>query len=241
MARDFEIKIAGIPMGIHCLQDDVYRLCRAYWWEGETAFSVSVSQEDIEAERRQSEQENAKGYSHSDGYLETLAVYRKIVTRMPTLDGFLMHGSVLAKDDRAHIFIAKSGTGKTTHTRLWLKNVPGCYVVNGDKPIIRFVEGIPYACGTPWSGKERMNTNAMVSLKSVVLLERAKENSMWEISAPEAFPAVLQQTYRPPEKEAMTKTLFLLQQLSEKVKFYRLGCNMSDEAALTAARALGAI
>ena len=241
MARDFEIKIAGIPIGIHCLQEDVYRLCRAYWWEGETELSIAVTPEDIEAERKQSEQEGAKGYSHSDGYLETLAVYRKIVTYMPTLDGFLMHGSVLAKDNRAHIFIAKSGVGKTTHTRLWRKNIPGCYVVNGDKPIIRFLEGIPYACGTPWCGKERMNTDVMVPLESVVLLERARENSIREIPATEAFPVVLQQTYRPPEKETLTKTLSLLQQLSEKVKFYRLGCNMSDEAALTAARALGSI
>jgi len=135
---------------------------------------------------------------------------------------FLMHGAVIAMDDQAYMFTAPSGTGKTTRIRLWQKQYPSSIIVNGDKPLIRISKDKIIACGTPWCGKEGWNTNTMVPLRAIFLLERSDErNSIEEISLGSAFPALLQQTYRPDESELMRKTLLLLKSLEGKVKIFK--------------------
>ena len=144
-----------------------------------------------------------------------------------------MHGSVVAVDNEAYMFTALSGTGKSTHTNLWLKNIPGSFIVNGDKPLLQ-VSDRTYICGTPWAGKERLQTNTTVPLKAIVLLERGEKNEITEVSFQEALPILLTQTHRNADREHMFKTLGLLQKTAETVRFYRLKCNMEDEAALVA-------
>lgn len=86
-----------------------------------------------------------------------------------------------------------------------------------------------FACGTPWCGKEQMETNCMVPLKAIVLMERGDDNSIREISFGDAFAFLLQQTYQPDEPEAMRKTLKLFAQLKDRVKFYRFVFNNMKE------------
>ena len=116
---------------------------------GRPAFTVRASEREIRAE-----QGGRTGPSR--GYCESLCLYRQICRRLPFYDAFLMHASVVAVDGEAYAFAAPSGTGKTTHTRLWLQQFGSrAQVVNGDKPVFRFVGGALYACGTPWRGKGR--------------------------------------------------------------------------------------
>ena len=237
------ITLAGRCVEINSLYDEVYNLCSEYLTnDGSPDFTVVVSPEDIEFERMKSIREDMSKYMHPvlcpDSYLETLAVYRKIAVGMLKYDTFLMHGSVVAACGDAYLFTAPSGTGKTTHIKLWLENIPDSYVVNGDKPLIRVREGYCEACGTPWSGKERMNTNVMVPLRAICLLERGVENSIEEISFLEAYTKLFQQTYLPSEADYVRKTMELIRKLSESVHFYRLACNMEPEAALLAASAM---
>lgn len=237
------ITLAGRCVEINSLYDEVYNLCSEYLTnDGSPDFTVVVSPEDIEFERMKSIREDMSKYMHPvlypDSYLETLAVYRKIAVGMLKYDTFLMHGSVVAACGDAYLFTAPSGTGKTTHIKLWLENIPDSYVVNGDKPLIRVREGYCEACGTPWSGKERMNTNVMVPLRAICLLERGVENSIEEISFLEAYTKLFQQTYLPTEADYVRKTMELIRKLSESVHFYRLACNMEPEAALLAASAM---
>ena len=239
----FKITLAGRCVEINSLYDEVYNLCSEYLTnDGSPDFTVAVSPEDIEFERMKSIREDMSKHMHPvlypDSYLETLAVYRKIAVGILAYDTFLMHGSVVAACGDAYLFTAPSGTGKTTHIKLWLENIPDSYVVNGDKPLIRVREGYCEACGTPWSGKERMNTNVMVPLRAICLLERGKENSIEEISFLEAYTKLFQQTYLPTEPDYVRKTMELIRKLSESVRFYRLACNMEPEAALLAASAM---
>ena len=99
--------------------------------------------------------------------------------------------------------------------------------MNGDKPfiIVRQAGELPLACGSPWAGKENLQTNAMVPLKSIVLLERAEENRMERVSFGQAFPFLLQQVYHPENEEKMRKTLRLMQRMSSAVSFWRFQCN----------------
>ena len=236
--RRFAVSLAGVTVGVESQHDEVYELCEPYLCQGAEDFSVRVQPGDIAFERKKSARaavlEGLPQTDFPDGYLETLAIYRKIANGMLDYDTFLMHGSAVCVDGEAYLFTAASGTGKTTHTRLWLSQIPGAFVVNGDKPLIRLRGDRAEVCGTPWAGKEGMQTNTVVPLRAVCLLTRGKENRIEETTFRDLYPVLLQQTYRPTEKAAMEKTMELVKRLGERVKLYRLQCNMDPEAALTA-------
>ena len=239
----FTIRLAGIYIEICSIYNEVYHLCSGYLTNCISPdFRVVISQKDIAFECtkcvREAEGKHLNPIRYPDSYLETLAVYRKIAVRMLAYDTFLMHGSVVAVGGEAFMFTAPSGTGKTTHTRLWLENIPGSYVLNGDKPLIRVKEGFCEACGTPWSGKECMNANEVVPLRAICLLERGPVNSIEEITFLSAYPHLFRQTYLPTETDAVRKTMELVRQTGENVRLYHLSCNISPEAALLSAGAM---
>ena len=153
-------------------------------------------------------------------------------------DGFLMHGSAIAKDGRAYLFCAPSGTGKSTHTRLWRERFPDCFMVNDDKPIIRLEDGQFYACGTPWSGKHDLDTNVSVPLKGIVLLARGEENRIERVKPETLIGLLFNQIYRPSDQAAYLKTIDLVSEMLSSCPVYKLYCNMDIEAAEVAERAL---
>jgi hypothetical protein len=176
--------------------------------------------------------------SYSGAYLETLAVYRKIAAALLDFGILLYHGSVLAYDGRAFLFTAPSGTGKTTHSRLWLSEIPGTYILNGDKPLLRIESDRAYACGTPWRGKEKYGRNEILPLEAICILDRDTYNHIESVSFRDALPVLLAQCNRPDEAQPMLRTLELIDRLGRITKLYRLGCNMEPEAALVSFRAM---
>ena len=215
----------------------VHRRCEAYRTDDVPAdISVEITQADIERERSCSidayGQEDRISGDSSDNALEELAVYRKIAERMPSFDTILMHGSCIAADGEGYLFTAKSGTGKSTHTRLWREMLgERAVIVNDDKPLIRITETGVTAFGTPWDGKHRLSTNCAVPLKAICILERAEKNVIRRVSPVEAYPLLLQQIYRPQDPASMSRTLTLIDRLIGRVDLWRLGCNMEPEAA----------
>lgn len=239
----FTIALAGFSFHIESLYDEVYEQCADYLAPDSAAdFTVSVSSADIDAERQKSiRQDMAEGRIptiYPDAYLETLAVYRRIADTLPAHGVFLMHGSAVAAGDRAWIFTAPSGVGKTTHTKLWLDNIPGSFVVNGDKPLIRHTDVGFWVSGTPWAGKEGWNRNTSVPLGGIVFLSRGEQNRIEKVPAAVIFPLLFSQTYRPAQTDAQKQTLELLKALCGEVPFYKLACNMQPDAALTAFQGL---
>ena len=234
---EFTVSLAGINVAVTSLFDEVYDFCRDYLTYAPADMSVSVTSEDIFNERikniREAQIEGLPVADYPDSYLETLAVYRKIVTKMLDFDTFLMHGAVVAVGDKAWLFTAPSGTGKTTHINLWLNNIPGSYVVNGDKPLIHIGEECT-VYGTPWAGKEGMNRNVGVKLCGIVVLNRGAENHIEKVPMTQILPVLIQQSYRPKEKTELEKTLSLLSRLGKKIPMYQLYCNMDPEAAFVA-------
>jgi hypothetical protein len=234
---EFTIHIADVNIAVNSIYDDVYKLCRGYITDSSPDIYIAVSAEDIanekEMNKREAETEGIPVIEYPECYLETLAVYRKIATQMLGFDTFLMHGAVVAVQNKAWLFTAPSGTGKTTHIRLWLDHIEGSYVVNGDKPLIHVGnEVIVY--GTPWAGKEGMQKNIGVKLAGIVFLERSTSNHIERKNFSKGFSTLVQQSYRPNSKKDLEKTLMLLDNLGKKVPLYRLRCNMDREAALTA-------
>lgn len=228
------IRLAEQNVSITTLGSEVHNLCTDYRAEGDIAFSVVTVQKDIDLERektiREAEIEGHLPYPFTDAYLETLAVYRKIAERMPEYDTFLFHGSAISVDGVGYLFTAKSGTGKSTHTRLWRELLGDrAVMVNDDKPLIRVTEDGAIVYGTPWDGKHRLSSNIAVPLKAICILERSGENHIVQITKSEALPMLIQQAYRPADPIALAKTLTLIDRVD--VRFYRLSCNMDISAA----------
>lgn len=218
--RSFCVSIAGRRVGIHTRFSDLHTRCGDFLCEGEPEIEISADENDMERERAEAEKA-----LRGNGNLEDLAIHRKIGEAMLDWDTFLMHGAVVAVGQSAYMFTAASGTGKTTHVKKWLDSVPGAYVVNGDKPLIKITDSGAVACGTPWRGKERMGANVMTPLKAIALMERGENNAIREIPFKEAFSFLLQQTHRPSDPEKMKKTLALLSQMNGKVRFYKFVFN----------------
>ena len=161
--------------------------------------------------------------------IETNAVYRKLVEKVLPYNILLMHGAVVAKDANSYMFTAPSGTGKTTHIMKWLEHGDGIYVVNGDKPLIKITETSAIACGTPWSGKEQLNTNAMVPLKAIIIMTRSENNELKKIPFSQAYAHLLQQIHIPKDRDGAKMTLNLLQRLNGLVDFYLFNFNNFKE------------
>ncbi|MDD6082904.1 MAG: hypothetical protein PUB89_08720 [Oscillospiraceae bacterium] len=158
---------------------------------------------------------------------------------MLSYDTILFHGSVIAVDGFGYLFTAKSGTGKSTHTRLWRENFGDrAVMVNDDKPLLRITKEGVTAYGTPWDGKHRLSTNTSVPLKGICILERAAKNHIIRLDIKEqlrsAYPMIVQQTHKSSNPANALKTMELIDRLMEAVPIYRLSCNMEPTAAKVA-------
>ena len=155
------------------------------------------------------------------------------------LDGMMLHSSAVIVDDRAYLFTADSGTGKSTHTALWLKYFGNrAKILNDDKPAIRFENDRWYAYGTPWSGKNDISLNLRAEIAGIAVLERAQENHIEQFSGIQALHAILKQVNRPPAMEHRIKLMELLDKLITTVAIWKLQCNMDPEAAIIAYEAM---
>jgi len=151
------------------------------------------------------------------------------------LDGMMLHSSAVIVDDRAYLFTADSGTGKSTHTALWLKYFDNrARILNDDKPAIRFENDRWYAYGTPWSGKNDISLNLRAEIAGIAVLERAQENHIEQFSGIQALYAILKQVNRPPAMEHRIKLMELLDKLITTVPIWKLQCNMDPDAAIVA-------
>lgn len=226
----FYIKMADLVIQIHNRYTYVKRLCKDYIVSDCDAYdlSVVVSQEEIAAEKALAQAEV------SDGYAEGICIYRTVCKQLPTkFQSYLMHCAVIEYGGWGYAFAAKSGTGKSTHISLWQKRFgESVRIVNGDKPILRFMEdGRLYAYGTPWCGKEGLNTNTSVPLKAICFLERSESNHIRKIAIDEAIMRIFHQLLTPEDIQTVDSLFPLLDRTLREIPCYVLGCNISEEAA----------
>lgn len=171
--------------------------------------------------------------------VESVCIYREICRRIPLMGGMLLHAAVISDGAHGYAFTANSGTGKTTHIRLWQKAFgERVRVINGDKPILRRREGKWYAYGTPWCGKEGWNVNAAVPLSAICFLRRGETNQIAPYDAARAVTEILPQLLLPDDPAALAATLDLLDSLLTEVPLYELYCTISEEAAHVALNAM---
>lgn len=112
-------------------------------------------------------------------------------------DGFYLHSSAIELDGKAYLFSADSGTGKSTHTGNWKKYLSeNVRVFNDDKPSIRKIDGVWYAYGTPWCGKDHININMRVPIAGICFLKQAPHNKIRRLTPFEAAQKIIFQTIR---------------------------------------------
>ncbi len=257
-------RFAGHAVEICSLYPQIQTMCSGYRTTDCPELSLSVSQRDIDDERRRSEEErrrpddeiegsddkrrrpdkertawDGQGRRSHDAYLETLAVYRKLAESLIEYDTLLFHGSAVAVDGVCYLFAAKSGTGKSTHVRFWRELLGGrAVMVNDDKPLLAISDKGAIVWGTPWDGKHRLSSNISVPLRAICLLERGEKNSIEPISQKEAWPALWRQSYHPAEPDKLKRTLALVDGLSKHARLYRLNCTPDIQAARMAYEAM---
>ncbi len=240
---EFTIEIAGQAVGVRSLFASTKDYCARYWTSREPEFFVEVHPEDLEQEqqrlRQEAIEEGFRFRTFPDPFLDRAVIQRKIAEVLFVRDILLFHGSAIAVDGRGYLFTAKSGTGKSTHTRLW-RQVLGdrAVMVNDDKPFLRFTEGGVLVCGAPWSGKHGLDANVTVPLGGICILERGQENRIWPIGPEEARPMLEHQSCPPSQEEKLGRFRELVDELAKRVPLWRMECTKEPEAAVVAFEAM---
>ncbi|MBR3934255.1 MAG: hypothetical protein IKJ68_10170 [Clostridia bacterium] len=153
--------------------------------------------------------------------------------------GFVFHASSVCYSDAGVAFSAKSGTGKSTHTALWLQNFDGCFILNDDAPLIYKSKDESFnISGTPWAGTTGINHNVSVPLKAIVSLERGANNSIESIAPGESINFLFEGVKSPLTGLMLSNILETFNSLFANVPIYKLKCNMDPSAAHTACKTI---
>ena len=111
-------------------------------------------------------------------------------------------------------------------------------MINDDKPIIRYIDGEFYVYGTPWNGKHRLDNNVRAPIKAICKIYQSKENVIEKASVKEMLFTVFNQTIRPTDEADMDKLFDIIDKMLKQTPLYKLGCNVSREAAETSYKAM---
>lgn len=209
-------------------QSEAYR----YFGDEEALYDLIITPEMIE-ERKE------KYHTDSEDLIEYIASSGIFYIMLLALGGMMLHSSAVVLDGRAYLFSAPSGTGKSTHTSLWLKKFGDrARILNDDKPALRVENGKTFVYGTPWSGKTDLNLNEKIPLQGICFLERGERNTIHSINSAEAVRLVLDQTIRPANADAMDAMLSCVDKVVQNNKFFRMQCNMNIDAVNTSYSAM---
>ena len=237
------MKIAGHTAKILSLFESTPQYFKAYLTEEPPEFSVAVTREDIAFEQQdlleEAHRDGFKPRVFTDPFLERQAIQRAFAEYLLDFDTLLVHGSAIAVDAEGFLFTAHSGTGKSTHTRLW-RQVLGerAVMVNDDKPFIQLTGSGAILHGSPWSGKHGLDCNLCVPLRGICILERGQENWITAIAPEDALPMLRKQSYQPLDAAKEAAFGQLAERLSQSVPLWKMACTKDPQAAVIAYEAM---
>lgn len=229
----FYVRLADKVVAVSANYATTKRFCQGYLIEeipSEVDIEVSVNLQDVAEEQEKAAKAELGPYSNN--YLETLALHRKVSEELTKYHTVLFHGSAIAVDGEVYLFTAPSGTGKSTHARLWREHFGDrAFMVNDDKPFLHLQEdGQMIVYGAPWDGKHHLSRNVGLPLRGICIIVQAEENRIQKLSKKESLQEIYLQTYRTiSNPKSMKETLEVLTGLLSQ-PLYRLECNISQKA-----------
>lgn len=219
-------KIAGLNVGYEP-QHDLLRVRSEKYITDETAdFNIGFTENLMES------QLDLYNREVSEAEIEYLWMGTAFNVKLLEYNGMFLHSSTVVVDGKAYSFSAPCGTGKSTHTSLWLKLLGDrAFILNDDKAAYRLIDGRYYAFGTPFSGKHDINVNTSAELGGICFIEQAEKNSIARMDIDSAVPLIFSQTLRPSNVRRTMMLCDFIDELIRKIPVYKLRCNMDVEAA----------
>ena len=220
-------RIADLNVEFEPKFDMLKKRAEKYQMEGaeEADFEMLISENTWQREKAKDPNLDLEVY-------EYMQIGWQFYTKLLERQGCLLHASAVVVDDEAYLFSADCGTGKSTHTSLWLKYLAdkNPYILNDDKPAIRVTENGIFAYGTPFSGKHDISRNEKVALKAICFIEQSKVNFMRKVEPKEAIELFFGQTIRDLKEEQIAQFFDVLEKIIKEIPIYKLYCDRSKEA-----------
>ena len=224
---NFRIKVASKVFDINAFNESTKKYCGKFLSEEEPNYVVTMTEEDLKNERTNSE--DGKVYVNE----EISALYRKIADLLVEENTVVFHSSSFMVNGNAFLITARSGVGKSTHSRN-LKQLLGneFIYINDDKPLLKMEENNATVYGTPWNGKERRGNNISAPLKAVFFLNRGEVNTCRKIiNKEDIYIKMISQIYLPKEKAKREKALKAADSILKNVNFYEINVTKDIESA----------
>ena len=217
--------IADLYVSFECAERTMKRAEKYYLTDSDINpdISIKTTPEEIANIYRPDWTEEVKAYVY-----EGKLFYSELARRF---NGMMIHSSAVVLDGNAYLFSAPSGTGKSTHTRLWLQKFKNrAYILNDDKPAVRIMPDGIFVYGTPWSGKEDISINKKAPLKGICFLNRDKTNWIKTMNTESKVVNLYHSAIKKVDKEVALKQLDIIENIIKKIPIYEMGCNISEES-----------
>ena len=240
---EFHIQVAGHTAAVHSLFESTRDYCREYLTEKGAEFTIVTQPEDLALEQQllleEALEEGFRIRHFSDPFLERASVQRKFADFVLVHGTILFHGSAIAVNGEGYIFAAKSGTGKSTHARLWQQHLgSNAIMINDDKPFISVTGEQILVCGSPWSGKHGLDTNISVPLKGICFLQRGAENRIRRLMPRDALPLLQSNGCPPLDAQKRIEYHALLETVAAGTALWQMECTKDLQAAAVAYAAM---
>lgn len=218
--------------------DEIPPYYYGYTFEGKTIYEYRVTREDVAGYFVMNED-----YSEGDYYPCPRMGAKTTLFQVNTclmiqftfatagLGTLLLHASVTRYEGKGNLFFGVSGTGKSTHSRLWHTYVPGSDLMNDDNPVLRFEDGKCLVYGSPWSGKTLCYRNVVAPVNALVRLEQYPENRIERLHSLEAYASVIAaaSTIRW-NHEIMSRLIPTVEKVAMTVPCYQFKCRPDEQA-----------
>ena len=215
-------EIAGLKVEMEPKYGRLIRQSESYLSSGEPVFKVqSDPQDETRVVMKRPSEEEREYICHSAAFCREIIRHGR----------FFLHASAIVCEGEAYLFSAPSGTGKSTHTALWRKRFPESYILNDDKPVIWPREKEITVWGTPFAGKTNLQVNCEVPLKGICFLKQGRENQIQPVTEERALALMLNNTWRPKDKDRMGLLLDMMEQIVTRINIYEMSCTRDLEAA----------
>ncbi len=217
--NDLRIHIAGLTIGIKSeISEFLTNKCSDYIIHSEPDFFISEN-------RRVTEQLEADGLCHEEAVFRS--IFNEIADALPSYHGFVTHSVSIKLQDKALLITGDKGAGKTTISKQLISYIAkeAC-IINGDKTIIRIINGAFISFGSPWCGKEGINMNDSAPINSIVYIAQGDITERTRLTKSMAFDYLLHQVHLPVNHYLLSRTLDYLRELISSIPVYYCSFNL---------------